>query len=164
MGPNSAGRGHWRLRQGGLSLPAGTLRTGPLRGEPADIDAALQPQKRDLLGHFCFYLHFAVMIFIVTGWIDPWRPGLYIYLAFLPLVVLQWQVNRDSCLLNNVEGWLRNRRWRNPENKEEGAWFLNMVRDTTGITLTPAQANAVNYGVVILLWLIALWHLTGWRR
>jgi hypothetical protein len=131
-----------------------------------DIDAALpdHPAKRDLLGGFCFYLHLAVMVFILSGWIDPWRPGLYIYVGFLPLVILQWQVNKASCILNNIESWLRSGRWRNPQNKEEGAWFLNLVKDLTGVTLTAGQANAINYGVVIALWLVAIWHLAGWRH
>ncbi len=135
------------------------------RNEQTGIDAALpeHPAGRDLLGNFCFYFHFAVMIFIVIGWIDPWRPGLYFYLGFLPLVIVQWQVNKSSCVLNNIETWLRTGRWRNPENKEEGAWFLNMVKDVTGITLQPWQANAINYGVVIALWCAGLLHLNHWR-
>jgi hypothetical protein len=133
--------------------------------QQTDIDAALpeHPAKRDLLGNFCFYFHFAVMIFIVTGWSDPWHPGLYVYVAFLPLVVLQWQVNKNSCILNNIESWARTGRWRNIQNKEEGAWFLNMIKDVTGITLQPWQANAINYGVVIALWCAGLLHLNHWR-
>lgn len=133
--------------------------------QQTDIDAALpeHPLKRDLLGNFCFYFHFVVMIFIVTGWSDPWRPGLYFYIAFLPLVIVQWQVNKSSCVLNNIESWLRTGRWRNPQNKEEGAWFLNMIKDVTGITLQPWQANAINYGVVIALWCAGLLHLNHWR-
>jgi hypothetical protein len=131
-----------------------------------DIDAAIpqHPDKRDLLGNVCFYVHFAVMIFIVTGWLYPWHATLYIYLGFLPLVIVQWQVNKSSCVLNNIESWARTGNWRNPQNKEEGAWFLNMVKDVTGITLQPWQANAINYSVVVLLWCVGVWHLYGWRR
>jgi hypothetical protein len=136
------------------------------RDHNTDIDAAIpaQPEKRDLLGNFCFYFHFAVMIFIVSGWLYPWHAALYVYLAFLPLVILQWQINKSSCVLNNIESWMRSGRWRNPDNKEEGAWFLNMVKDVTGITLQPWQANAINYAVVIAFWCLALWHLYGWRH
>ena len=50
---------------------------------PALATTAPSPvEKRDLLGNFCFYLHFAVLIFIVAGWADPDPPGLWFYLAF----------------------------------------------------------------------------------
>lgn len=137
-----------------------------MSGQPTQIDAELpsKPEKRDLLGNFCFYFHFAVMIFIVSGWAYPWHAALYVYLGFLPLVIVQWQVNKSSCVLNNIESWARTGRWRNPQNKEEGAWFLNMVKGATGITLQPWQANAINYGVIIVFWFLALWHLYGWRH
>ena len=134
------------------------------QNEQTDIDAALPPARRDLLGNVCFYFHFLVMAFIVTGWAYSWRPALFFYLVLLPLVILQWQVNKSSCVLNNIEGWLRSGHWRNPENKEEGAWFLNLVKDLIGIALQPWQANAINYGVVILFWFLALWHVSDWRH
>ena len=54
-------------------------------------------EKRDALGNLCFYLHFAVMIYIVAGWLVPFRGALIFYLCFLPAVAVQWQFNRNSC-------------------------------------------------------------------
>src|SRR5215469_5739136 len=73
---------------------------------------------RDALGNFCFYLHFAVMIYILVGWGAPYRPALLFYLAFLPAVAVQWQFNKNSCVLNNVESLIRTGQWRDPHNKE----------------------------------------------
>jgi hypothetical protein len=132
--------------------------------EPTELGSAIpeHPAKRDLLGNFCFYFHFAVMGFIVLGWLIPSRPLLFFYLGFLPLVFLQWRVNRDTCILNNIEGWLRTRRWRNPENREEGAWLLTIVSDITGWKITPIQMNIFTNSVLGVLWLLGFSHLKGW--
>lgn len=130
---------------------------------PALATAAPSPgEGRDLLGHFCFYLHFAVMIFIVTGWLIPARPLLYFYLGFLPLVALHWQVNRNSCILNNIESWLRFGTWRSEQNAEEGAWLMTLIRNVTGIQLRTWQVDLLTYGVMALLWFAGFSHLDGW--
>ena len=69
-------------------------------------------RRRDALGQTCFALHFAVMLFIVFGWALPQAGALVFYLVFLPAVVVQWQFNKNSCVLNNGESLLRTGRWR----------------------------------------------------
>ena len=79
--------------------------------DESEIESAipLHPQKRDAFGQFCFVLHFLPLIFVVTGWLSPWRGLLIFYLFFLPAMFLQWRLNRDSCVLNNIESWMRTR-------------------------------------------------------
>ncbi len=130
-----------------------------------ELDEALpvRPQRRDLLGWFCFYLHFAVMIYIVTGWLAPWHPLLVFYLFFLPAVFVQWRVNQDSCILNNIEGWLRSGNWRNKQvNPEEGAWLLTLVTNLTGRKVTSFQINTLINSVLVLAWCLALARLSDW--
>jgi hypothetical protein len=130
---------------------------------PVEIDRETLPQKRDLLGNFCFTLHFAVMIYIVAGWLVPWRPALVFYLLFIPAITLQWLVNKDSCILNNVEGFMRTGRWRNKDiNPEEGAWLLTLANNVTGLEITSFQINVLTYSVLALVWLLALARLF-WR-
>ncbi len=120
------------------------------------------PPARDFLGRLCFYLHFAVMIYIVTGWLAPWRPLLVFYLLFIPAVFVQWRVNEDSCILNNIEGWLRNRQWRNKHvNPEEGAWLLTLATKLTGLRVTAFQVNTFTNSVLVLVWGLALARLSG---
>lgn len=119
--------------------------------------------KRDLLGHFCFAFHFVVMIYIVAGWLVPWRPALVFYTLFVPAIYMQWLVNKDTCILNNIEGFLRTGRWRNKEtNPEEGAWLLTLATDVTGLTITAFQINVLTYSVLVLVWCLALARLF-WR-
>ena len=119
-------------------------------------------EKRDLLGNFCFYLHFAVMIYIVIGWVVPLHAALIFYMAFLPAVAVQWQFNKNSCVLNNLESLMRSGQWRDPHNKEEGAWLQTLALNLTGILFKPWQMDAFTYFVLALLWTAALSHLLWW--
>jgi len=130
---------------------------------PALATTAPSPvEKRDLLGNFCFYLHFAVLIFIVGGWAVPYPPVLWVYLAFIPAVAIQWQFNKNSCVLNNAESWLRYGTWRAEQNAEEGAWLMTLIRNVTGIALKPWQVDLITYGFMAALWTAALSHLYWW--
>ena len=126
---------------------------------PVLATAAPSPaEKRDLLGNFCFYLHFAVMILVVGGWAVPFHGFLLFYLVFVPLMAIHWQVNRNSCVLNNIESFLRYGTWRSERNTEEGAWLLTLIRNVTGIALKPWHTDLLTYGVLAALWLAALAH------
>jgi hypothetical protein len=121
--------------------------------------AASTGPGRDGLGRFCFYLHLGILAFIVLGWTIPSRSGLIAYLIFVPATVLQWKLNAGACVLNNLESWLRYRRWRAPErNPEEGAWLRTLIRSLTGIALTRAVMDLIMYGVMALFWALAWRH------
>jgi hypothetical protein len=124
---------------------------------PASV--ATEKRSRDALGQFCFVLHLAIMIFIVSGWALPQRGVLVSYLVFLPAVVVQWQFNKSSCVLNNVESLLRTGRWRDAGNPEEGAWFQGLVLSVLGIELKPAHLNAFVHIALVLFWGLGLIHL-----
>ena len=120
-----------------------------------------EKRRRDALGQTCFALHFAVMLFIVFGWALPQAGALVFYLVFLPAVVVQWQFNKSSCILNNVESLLRTGRWRNSDNAEEGAWLFGLARSTLGLEFRRAQLDAFVYLVMAIFWGLGIAHL--WR-
>jgi hypothetical protein len=119
-------------------------------------------EKRDALGNFCFYLHFAVMIYIVIGWAAPWHTALIVYLGFLPLVAVQWQFNKNSCVLNNLESLIRSGQWRDPHNKEEGAWLLTLATNLLGYPFKAWHVEAFTYIILVALWAAGLSHLLWW--
>ncbi len=119
-------------------------------------------EARDGLGNFCFYLHFAVMIYILLGWAVPLAGALYVYLGFLPAVALQWQFNKNSCVLNNVESLIRSGQWRDPHNKEEGAWLLTLATSLLGYPFKAWHIEALTYFVLVVLWIVGLSHLIWW--
>jgi len=120
---------------------------------------ATEKRKRDALGHLCFALHLGIMLFIVFGWALPQRSALISYLVFLPAVVVQWQFNKNSCVLNNLESLLRTGRWRDTSNREEGAWFQGLVRSVLGLDLKPAHLDAFIRVMLVLFWSLGLIHL-----
>ncbi|NEO58754.1 MAG: DUF2784 family protein [Okeania sp. SIO3B5] len=50
-------------------------------------------------------LHTSVLIFTLTGWLLP-NKLLLIYLVWIPLMVIQWQLNQGTCILTNLENYL----------------------------------------------------------
>jgi hypothetical protein len=115
---------------------------------------------RDALGNFCFTLHLLILAVIVLGWLAPWRGFLSFYLIFIPATVLHWKFNHDACILNNIESWLRYRRWRAPDrNPEEGAWLRTLVGSWTGIALSRRVMDIIIYAAMNLFWFLALGHL-----
>jgi hypothetical protein len=118
--------------------------------------------RRDALGQTCFLVHILILMVVALGWLLPARAWLIVYLIFLPAMVLHWKLNRDACILNNLENWLRHRRWRAPEtNREEGAWLRTLLADATGIAWTKSRMDGVIYGAMGLFWLLALAHFFG---
>jgi len=128
---------------------------------PPDREAEAAPDRRDALGTVCFVLHFAIMLYIVFGWLAPWKGALAFYVVFLPAVFVQWLFNKNACVLNNFESLIRTGRWRDPGNAEEGAWLLTLARDTLGIRATPAQMDVFIYAVLAVLWGLGLAHAFG---
>jgi len=118
--------------------------------------------RRDGLSWACFLVHIAILACVVLGWAIPGRAWLICYLVFLPAMILHWKLNRDACILNNLENWMRHRRWRAPQtNREEGAWLRTLLSDATGIALSKGRMDAVIYGALALFWLLALAHFSG---
>ncbi|HET7335290.1 MAG TPA: hypothetical protein VFI93_09240 [Rhizomicrobium sp.] len=128
-----------------------------LESEGADI-AAAKP-GRDTLGHVCFALHFAVMLYLIFGWLAPVRGALFVYLAFVPGVMIQWQFNKNACVLNNLESLIRYGQWRHVANTEEGGWFAALVENVLGLSFTRRQVSVFIYVMLISFWLLALGHL-----
>jgi len=118
--------------------------------------------KRDALGWLCFLLHIAILAMVTLGWLVPVRGWLLFYMVFLPVMALHWNFNRGACILNNLENWLRHRRWRAPEqNREEGGWLRTLLGDVTGIRLTRGLMNILIYGAMAAFWLLALARFLG---
>ena len=130
---------------------------------PAIVSAVPQhAEKRDLLGNFCFYLHFAVMLFVVAGWALPFQGALLFYLVFVPAMAAHWFLNKNTCILNNTESWLRYGTWRSEQNTEEGAWLKTLIKNVTGLDLKVWHVDLLTYGVLLVLWAVAFSHYRGW--
>ena len=115
---------------------------------------------RDAIGIVFFLLHIAVLVYILIGWALP--VGVTIYVVFLPLMVLHWRLNQNSCALNNLETLIRTGRWRDPNNSEEGGWLKTLIGGATGLELTVRQTDLISYVLIAGLWGLGLWHWLAW--
>ena len=124
-----------------------------------DIQESYGP-RRDRLGFSCFLFHLAVGAFVLIGWLLSSYEALMFYLVLLPAMATQWVVNKGSCVINNIESWLRTGQWRDPTNPEEGG-FLSMLCDWLfAMRPSPVVLDRFSYAVVVFLWLLALGHIS----
>ena len=130
----------------------------------SELEAAIPARRaqRDALGQACFIIHFLPLIYVLAGWLAPWRSALIVYLVFVPAVFLQWRLNKSSCVLNNMESLIRTGHWRDPHSREEGAWLRTLIKDRTGWSLSRLQMDLIMNGVMATLWLAALARLLRW--
>ena len=123
------------------------------------VHAAAVP-ARDALGIAFFLFHLAVCLYIVLGWLIPSTTALVFYLALLPLIAMQWQVNRGSCVIDNLESVVRTGRWRDPGRGAEGKFLSLIVFLVFGLQGRPAHMDLISYGGLLVLWLLAFRHLS----
>ncbi len=114
--------------------------------------------RSDSLGLSFFFFHLLVSAYVLSGWIVSSQPHLLFYLLLLPLLAAQWRLNQGSCVINNLESWLRTGHWRDPNNHEEGGFLLMLCDWLFGIRPYPVILDRFSYGLVLALWLLGLSH------
>ncbi len=112
--------------------------------------------RLDGVGLSFFVAHLAIGVYILLGWLVSPAPALMLYLLLLPIIATQWYVNRGSCVVNNIESWLRSGRWRDPNNPEEGGFLLMLCQWFFRVPPRPAVLDRFCYATVLVLWLLAV--------
>ena len=102
--------------------------------------------------------HMAVGAFVLGGWLITSAEGLLFYLLLLPAMAIQWAVNQGSCVINNIETWLRTGRWRDQENGEDGRYLMMLCDWLFTTRPDPMALDLLSYSVVLVLWLLGLDH------
>jgi hypothetical protein len=123
-----------------------------------DIQERMEP-KRDRLGLSCLIFHMAVGAFVLAGWLISSTEGLLFYLLLLPAMAAQWAVNQGSCIINNIETWLRTGRWRDQANGEDGRYLIMLFDWLFAMRPDPSSLDRLSYSVVLFLWVLGLGHL-----
>ena len=122
-----------------------------------DIQDRMDP-KRDRLGLSCFIFHMVVATFVLAGWLISSTEALLFYLVLLPAMATQWAVNQGSCVINNIETWLRTGRWRDHENGEDGRFLIMMCVWLFALRPAPGALDRLSYSVILVLWVLGLGH------
>ena len=106
----------------------------------------------------CHCLHTGLVIFVLVGWLVPVSEVLLVHLAFVPMLVVTWLLNANTCPLNNIESRLTKGVWRDPESREEGSFLVVLVEKYLGLHPTQGLMDIVTYLLMATAWLLSLAH------
>ncbi len=105
--------------------------------------------------------HTLFIPYALFAWVWPAPPWLIAHLIFVPLLILQWRLNRDTCVLTNMVSWLRTGRWWDESDAAQGSWLASLIERVTGIALTARQIGWLTYGLLALSWSLSALRLNG---
>lgn len=114
----------------------------------------------DALRVVCHGLHMALVFYALLGWVVPSALWLMVHLVFIPALIVVWVMNKGVCPLNNIESWLTTRRWRNPDNAEEGSFIVAVVERYLNLHPTQRQMDFVTYALMAIVWVLSWLHLS----
>jgi hypothetical protein len=104
-------------------------------------------------------LHYAILAWGVVGWAIPSIPWLVAYLILMTLIAVQWMINRNTCILNNLESWIATGRWRDETDANQGGFIAGVVQMATGRRPSDRAANILSYGLLAVFWALGFAHL-----
>jgi hypothetical protein len=116
--------------------------------------------RGDHLGRSLFAFHLIVGVYLLFGWLVPAAAALAVYMVVLPIIAVQWLLNKGSWVLNNFETWLRHGRWRDERNHEEAGWLSMLAHWLFRWKPGRPTLDALSYASVAALWLLAFGHLS----
>ena len=113
-------------------------------------------QLRILTAKMVYFTHIASILFLVFGCLLP-LGWLKIHLIALPVVMVQWWVNSDRCVLTQLQYWLEGE---TVQKGEEGA-FIKVLFGRVGINPTRGQTLALVYGSFFVSGFVSAFRLWG---
>ena len=75
-------------------------------------------------------------------------------------LVKQYSPVHYSCIINNLENWLRSGQWHDPANPEEGGFLAMLSEWLFAVRPSAIFLDRLSYAVVLFLWLLGLGHLS----
>ncbi len=106
------------------------------------------------------FIHFAVLIYVLTGWVFP-EKTLFVYLLFIPSIILQWIFNDGTCVLTNAENFLRTDKTQEEKNEktekkaQRGQFLKGVARNLTGYEPSDRLLFWAVYLLLALFWAVA---------
>ena len=98
-------------------------------------------------------LHFSILFFVVFGWMIPGQFWKIIHLIFVPAMVVQWQFNRGTCLLTNIENVLRGETAE--KQRQQGQFIKSLLGKCFDPLPSDRTLKIAVYGIVIAAWLLS---------
>ena len=118
---------------------------------------------RSRLADAVAFIHTGLIPYCLFGWVVPHALWLKVHATFVPMMVAHWQLNRNVCILTNLESFLRHGQWWRNDDSNQGGWVENQIRTFTGWTPPAGFADIATYAALVastVASLIHLWRLT----
>ena len=87
------------------------------------------------------------LLFMVFGWLLPGKDVLKVHIAFVPLVIIQWQLNNGTCLLTNAENLLS--REKRDRNQQQGQFIKGVLGRFMKELPTDSQIKILVYALIL---------------
>ncbi len=102
-------------------------------------------------------IHYFIVGFNLFAWLCPHALVLKVHLWFIPLMILQWKLNRNTCVLTNVEQMLLGKPARSEE--EESQFIKSMLAHCMRELPSNEVIERGTYLVLFVAWGLSLGHL-----
>ena len=101
-------------------------------------------------------LHLVVVVFVVFGWVLPFKSSLIVHLWVVPLMIVQWLLNDGTCVLTNIENIITG------EQKARSEQQGQFIKRLLSFCYDPIpEHKSIKIGLYILL--AFSWSLSFWR-
>ncbi len=125
----------------------------------SDSAGQLSPARRFALSAL-HWAHWGALGYACFGWLIPDATALWVHMGFVFATLLQWLVNRDTCILDSIRSWLMTGAWRAKSvNPEEGRWIASQLERLIRRPVPTFVANIVIYVMIFVLGLLSWLHL-----
>ncbi|MCB0331865.1 MAG: DUF2784 family protein [Bdellovibrionales bacterium] len=110
-----------------------------------------------LLVLFIRALHYLIVAFNLFAWLCSDSLVLKIHLWFIPLMILQWKLNRNACVLTNLEQVLLGKPARGQE--EESQFIKSMLAHCLRSLPSDEVIEKGTYIILAVVWGLSFMHL-----
>ncbi len=104
-------------------------------------------------------IHVAMIPYCLLGWAVPHPTWLKVHAAFVPLMMVHWRLNRDVCILTNLESYLRHGEWWRSDDRDQDRWVKNQIERCTGWAPPPRLTDGATYAALAAATFASLIHL-----
>jgi hypothetical protein len=136
-----------------------------------------------MLWRLIHFIHWAFLVFVLSGWIFPWDLSLWLHATMIPGLILHWRTNENRCILTELEHKFKNVEEKlfsgvgaasssqmpitvefEPARAQQGQFIKSAWERFFGHTPSDELLSGVIYGIMGLVWAITLGQLiTGAR-
>lgn len=103
--------------------------------------------------------HYLLVITVLGGWAVANTLWLKCYAIFIPLMLIQWRLNHDACILTNIEFWITHETPHRPHPRDQEPFIGRILSPLYGEPVSFRTTQIWAHGVAMLVWLLAIGHL-----